>query len=404
MISIDEAFAHLDDQIGPLPARRLPLREALGRVLAEEAFARIDLPPFRQSAMDGYAVASADLAGAEGPLRLAVTATSAAGASGAPPPLERGCCQRIFTGARVPDGADLVIRQEDVERGSEAFISISSDAATKQRRGANIREAGEELARGAVVGRSGHRLTHGAIGALAMAGLGSVSVHRAPRVALLVTGDELRDAQGDLEAGMVFDANSPLLAAWAQRRQVEVVTAASLPDDAELLRLALTNIDADLIITTGGASVGDRDHLRASAAEAGFTEHFWGVAQQPGKPTLFATRGTVALLGLPGNPAAVFAGLATFGARLLSRLEGERNPAPYLHSGRLTAAVRANPTRDLWLRCALVYGEDGSLSLQPLSKQSSHMLSNLLDCDALARIPASESPVAAGSLVAWLRP
>ena len=404
MISIDDAFAHLDDQIGPLPARRLPLREALGRVLAEEAFARIDLPPFRQSAMDGYAVASAYLTGAEGPLRLAVTATSAAGAAGAPPPLERGCCQRIFTGARVPDGADLVIRQEDVERGDHGFINISAEAAARQRRGANIREAGEELARGAVVGRSGHRLTHGAIGALAMAGLGSVSVHRAPRVALLVTGDELRDAQGDLDAGMVFDANTPLLAAWAQRRQVEVVAAASLPDDAELLTLALTNIDADLIITTGGASVGDRDHLRASAVAAGFTEHFWGVAQQPGKPTLFATRCTVALLGLPGNPAAVFAGLATFGARLLSRLEGERNPAPHLHSARLAATVRPNPSRDLWLRCALMYCEDGSLSLQPLGKQGSHMLSNLLDCDALARIPAADQPVAAGSVVAWLRP
>jgi molybdopterin molybdotransferase len=403
MISIDEAFAHLDDQIGPLPARRLPLREALGRALAEEAFARIDLPPFRQSAMDGYAVALADLTDATGPLRLAVTATSAAGPGGTEPLLP-GSCQRIFTGARVPEGADLVIRQEDVERGDDAFIGISSDAATKQRLGANIREAGEELARGAVVGRSGHRLTHGAIGALAMAGLGSVSVHRAPRVALLVTGDELRDAQGDLEAGMVFDANSPLLAAWAARQKVEVVTAASLPDDAELLTLALSNIDADLIITTGGASVGDRDHLRASAAAAGFTEHFWGVAQQPGKPTLFATRRTVALLGLPGNPAAVFAGLATFGARLLSRLEGERNPAPFLHSGRLTSTVRPNPARDLWLRCALVYGEDGSLSLQPLGKQSSHMLSNLLDCDALARIPAADQPVAAGSVVTWLRP
>jgi molybdopterin molybdotransferase len=217
MISIDEAFAHLDDQIGPLPARRLPLREALGRVLAEEAFARIDLPPFRQSAMDGYAVALADLTDATGPLRLAVTATSAAGPGGTEPLLP-GSCQRIFTGARVPEGADLVIRQEDVERGDDAFIGISSDAATKQRLGANIREAGEELARGAVVGRSGHRLTHGTIGALAMAGLGSVSVHRAPRVALLVTGDELRDAQGDLEAGMVFDANSPLLAAWAARQ------------------------------------------------------------------------------------------------------------------------------------------------------------------------------------------
>ena len=404
MISIDEAFAHLDDQIGPLPARRLPLREALGRVLAEDAFARIDLPPFRQSAMDGYAVASADLTVAQGPLRLAVTATSAAGAAGTPPPVLAGTCQRIFTGARVPEGADLVIRQEDVERGDEPFIGISSEAAAKQRSGANIREAGEELARGAVVGRSGHRLTHGAIGALAMAGLGSVSVHRAPRVALLVTGDELRDAQGDLEAGMVFDSNSPLLAAWAARQKVEVVTAASLPDDAELLTLALANIDADLIITTGGASVGDRDHLRASSAAAGFTEQFWGVAQQPGKPTLFATRGTTLLLGLPGNPAAVFAGLATFGARILGRLEGERRPAPHLFAGRLAATVRANPTRDLWLRCALTYGEEGSLSLQPLGKQSSHMLSNLLDCDAIARIPASAEPLAAGAVVAWLRP
>lgn len=403
MISIDEAFAHLDDQIGPLPARRLPLREALGRVLAQDAIARVSLPPFRQSAMDGYAVAVADLTDATKTVQLKVAATSAAG-PGATEPLVHGSCQRIFTGARLPEGADLVIRQEDVARGDDGFITLSADAAARQRLGANIREAGEELTRGAVVGRSGQRLTHGAIGALAMAGLGSVAVHRAPCVALLVTGDELSDAQGNLDAGMVFDANTPLLAAWAQRLQLEVVTAASLPDDAELLTLALTNIVADLIITTGGASVGDRDHLRATAAAAGFTEHFWGVAQQPGKPTLFATRGTTLLLGLPGNPAAVFAGLATFAARILSLLEGERSPAPRFARGRLGATVRPNPSRDLWLRCGLSFDDEGTALLSPLVRQQSHMLSNLLDCDALARIPAANQPVAAGSVVAWLRP
>ena len=403
MISIDEAFAHLDDQIGPLPARRLPLREALGRVLAEDAFARVQLPPFRQSAMDGYAVALADLSDATGPLRLAVTATSAAGPGGTEPLLP-GSCQRIFTGAQVPEGADLVIRQEDVVRSDDGFIHISADAAARQRRGANIREAGEELTRGALVGRSGQRLTHGAIGALAMAGLHTVSLHRAPRVALLVTGDELRSADGDLDAGMVFDANTPLVTTWAASRGLDLVATIALPDDADLLTMTLAEAAVDLIITTGGASVGDRDHLRASAAEAGFTEHFWGVAQQPGKPTLFATRGTTLLLGLPGNPAAVFAGLAIFGARLLSRLEGEREPAPRFARGRLAAAVRPNPARDLWLRCSLSFGDEGTALLSPLVRQQSHMLSNLLDCDAIARIPASAEPLAAGAVVAWLRP
>ena len=403
MISIDEAFAHLDDQIGPLPARRVTLREALGRVLAEDAVARIALPPFRQSAMDGYAVALADLTGSAEPVRLKVAATSAAGA-GTTEPLLPGCCQRIFTGARIPDGADVVVRQEEVARSDDGFITLLAAVAAKQRRGANIREAGEELTRGAVVGRSGQRLTHGAIGALAMAGHHTVSVHRAPRVALLVTGDELRSADGDLTAGEVFDANTPLVTNWAASRGLDLVATIALPDDADLLTMTLAEAAVDLILTTGGASVGDRDHLRGSARAAGFTEHFWGVAQQPGKPTLFASRGTTLLLGLPGNPAAVFAGLATFGARILSRLEGEREPAPRLARGRLAAAVRPNPARDLWLRCSLSFGDDGCVLLSPLVRQQSHMLSNLLDCDAIARIPASEEPLAEGAVVAWLRP
>lgn len=404
MISIEDALAHLDDQLGPTPAGLLPLHEALGRVLAEDVTARVQLPPFRQSAMDGYAVASSDLQTETEEVRLPISATAAAGAQEASEPLQTGTCQRIFTGARVPLGADLVIRQEDVSRGDDGAIRIAVATARKQRLGANIREAGEELAQGAIVGRSGQRLTHGAIGALAMAGAERVSVHRAPRVALLVTGDEIQQAGSDLAPGAVFDANTPLLRSWATRCGLDILAVIALPDDAELLTLTLARAEVDLIVTTGGASVGDRDHLRSSAAAAGFTEHFWGVAQQPGKPTLFATRGTVALLGLPGNPAAVFVGLATFGARALSRLEGERSPAPHLATGRLAASVRPNQSRDLWLRCTLDYDANGVAFLAPLTRQSSHMMSNLLDCDALARVPAGETPLAEGAVVAWLRP
>lgn len=403
MISIDEAFDHLDGNLGPLPATTVALTTALGRVLAEPVRSTLRLPPFRQSAMDGYAVARASIAdGAD--LVLPVEGTAAAGAVTPPLPLSPNACQRIYTGAQVPQGCDLVVRQEDVERRDDGTIFVEAATAARLRDGANIREAGEELDRGAMVAPAGMRLTFGAVGAVAMAGHRTVSVHRRPRVAFVVTGDELAEPGEPLRESAVFNANSPMLCAWAERAGVEVAANLCTPDDLELLTMTLAALDADLIVTTGGASVGDRDHLRAAAAAADFREQFWGIAQQPGKPTGFATRGACALLALPGNPAAVFCGLATFGARILSRLEGEGVAAPRNATGLLAAGVRPNPNRDLWLRCALSHSAAGTALLQPLHRQASHMLSNLLDCDALARIPAGTVALEPGATVTWIRP
>lgn len=399
MISIDAALAHYAARLTSLPALTLPLAGALGAVLAEPAVAAVELPLFTQSAVDGYALRSVDLARASGasPVRLQVVGEVAAGQR-ALDDVAAGTAVRIFTGGALPPGADTVARQEIVQRRGDE-ITIAQPLAPY----ADTRLRGEELQRGAPLLPQGQRLTPGTLAALAMAGVAEVSVHRRARIALLVTGDEVIAPGEALTAGGVYDANGPLLAAWFQARGAETLPVRYVTDHLQAvedaLRLALA--EADVVITTGGVSVGDHDHVRAAARAQGAEEVFWRVSQKPGMPLYFGLRSAQAIIGLPGNPAAVLVGLTLHVARVLAVLEGESPPGPNWQRGRLAAEVPRDAKRDLLLRMHAETDADGVLWLYPLGRQGSHMLSNLASANALVRLGPGAT-AAAGSTAPWL--
>ncbi|ULQ47584.1 molybdopterin molybdotransferase MoeA [Flagellatimonas centrodinii] len=398
MISLDTALQRYAERLAPLPVQTCPLAAALGRVLAEAPAAQTDLPPFTQSAVDGYALHHADLVDATeaSPVRLPLVGEVAAGAATVPA-LQRGTALRIFTGGALPAGADTVARQEIVER-DDAEVRLRQPLPVH----ADTRLRGEELTGGTPLAAPGTRVTPGVIAALAMAGVGAVQVHRAPRLALLVTGDEVARAGEPLQPGQIFDANGPLLQAWCRQRLGQTPPLHVVADTLAATRAALEQAlaEADLVITTGGVSVGDHDHVRAAAVALGVEEVFWRVAQKPGMPLYFGQRGAAAVIGLPGNPGAVMVGLQVHVERMLSWLEGAGATTPAWRAGVLSTAVRGDARRELLMRMRVTVDAAGVAQLQPLDRQASHMLSNLTEANALVRITAPD--LAAGTRVSWI--
>lgn len=400
MLSLEESLALYPRVLSPLAAETVPIVEAFQRVLAAPLSAATDLPRFDQSAMDGYALRAADCgrALAAKPVRLLVAGESAAGYSALEPALQPASAMRIFTGARVPLGADTVIAQERAVREGDALVFNAAYP-----RGKNIRYRGEELRRGEQVAAQGQRITAGLLAALVNAGIENVSVHRRARIAVLVTGDEVRPPGTSLQTGELPDCNSPLIRAWLAQRLYPTPAVQYLRDResevADALGAALDQ--ADVVISTGGASVGDRDFIPAAAAKLGVETIFWKIAQKPGKPIFFGRKGAALLLGLPGNPASVLVGLQLHLRRILDCLEGETPPGPRLRAGKLAAAV-AGDARAQLLRMGLSVDAEGQCWLQPLPKQDSHMLSNLAAAGALAIVPPGQGEHAAGSVLNWI--
>ena len=397
-ISIEAAFGKLDDAIAVLPAQELPLAEALNRVTAEPLSAQCDLPPFDQSAMDGYALRIADARGTW-PARLPLAATVAAGPHEVLPVLPAGHACRIYTGGLIPQGADAVVRQEWTSREGDAVV-IQRDTPAGQ----DIRRQGEELKRDADLIEAGRRLNAGHVAMLSMAGVSQARVRRAPRIRVLVSGDEVIDAGRALRPGEVYNANGPLIRAWLAQAGYADVTVEAVRDTEEAVRTALTAAfaAADLVLTTGGVSVGDKDLIAPGAEALGAQRVLWKVAQKPGKPLYVARHGGALLMGLPGNPASVLVNLATFVRRALDRLEGVATVSPHLHTGVLVTGVKADAERESWVRVRIETDARGMTRVLPQSHQASHMQSNLTAADALAWIPASAGPVPAGHTVRWL--
>lgn len=390
---VEQALAALD-VLTLLPARRVRATAAMHAVLVRPALAGCDLPPFTQSAVDGYAVRHGDLAGAALPVAGAVRAAALT----APPQLAPGTAQRIYTGGMLPRGADTVVRQERarVENGAVSFLR-------RPELGDDVRVRGEELRAGAPLIAPGTRLTAGCVAALAAAGVGELAVTRAPRISVLVTGDEIAPPGRACRLGQVPDANGPLVAGWLASQGYSRVRLQYVADSPGAVRAALQRAleYADLVLTTGGVSVGDHDYVPRVVAELGGETLFWKVAQKPGKPVFAARCGGVPLLGLPGNPASVLVNLLVYVRRALDRLEGLSSPGPAFNSGVLDCPVKADPERDQWLRVALRFDERGIARLERLPKQASHMLSNLTQTGALAWIPAATHDLPAGSCVRW---
>jgi molybdopterin molybdotransferase len=390
--SLEEAQRLVLERVQPLPAEAVPIAAAAGRVLAEDAAARIDLPPFPSSAMDGYAVRAADTPG-----HLPVVARVAAGRP-ASRALAAGEAMEISTGGVVPDGADAVVPVEYVVHDDNE-IEIGEALAP----GANVRPRGGDVQMGMVVCAAGTRLAPAQLGALAAAGLAEVRCTRRPRVALLATGTELRQPGEPLAPGEIYESNGLMLAAALAAEGAEVERLPPVEDDESAHRAALERgLVADVLVTSGGVSVGPHDLVRTIESELGVEEVFWGVAVKPGKPVAFGVRGRTLVFGLPGNPVSSLVGLELLVRPALRALQGLADPLPRFEAGVLGAALRRTAARDELARARsrLV---DGRVVLDPLSGQESHMIVRAAAADALVLVPRGDGELLAGEPVRFLR-
>lgn len=391
LLSRERALALVLQRAVPLEAEDVALADAAGRVLAADAHAAVDLPSFEASAMDGFALRSADVPGT-----LPIVGRIAAGRP-AQRGLEPGEAMAIATGGVVPDGADAVVPLEHVH-AFDATITVELPVS----RGANVRSRGGDLVRGGTAAAAGTRLGAAHLGALAAAGVTVVRCTRAPRVVVAVTGSELRSPGEPLERGEIYDANGLILATQVASTGAGVERLPIVRDDPAATRAAVARgLDADVLITSGGVSVGAYDYVRESEAELGVTEVFWRVAVRPGKPIAFGTRGRTLVFGLPGNPVSSLVGFELFVRPALEALQGQHDRAPRFRPARLGRPAGLVAGRESLLR-AHTRLADGELVVDPLRGQESHMIAHAATADALVLVPPGEGVLAVGSPVAYL--
>ncbi len=400
MISLEDALAAYSKNLRALPAETVPLTQTLNRVLAQAQTSTTDLPRFDQSAMDGYAFRAADIAAASAatPVRLPVAVHLPAGTHEHLAPLPAHSAARILTGAPMPPGADTMIPQERVTLDGDTLVFTEPFPARK-----NVRYRGEELKQGAPIAAAGQRITPGLMASLINAGLHHVSVTRLPRIHVLITGDEIRPVGATLKPGEIHDSNGPMIGAVLQHWGYPPPVVDHVLDDAAVVRSMLERAyaEADLVISAGGASVGDHDFLPATAEALGMRRVFWKVAQKPAKPLFFGVRDNRVHLALPGNPGAVLISLALHVRRALDCLEGAAEPGPAWNHARLAQPVERDAQRVRLLRMRLDHSDDGTALLQPLPKQDSHMLSNLASAQVLAWVPVGNGDCTAGTVLRW---
>ena len=384
MLSIDEARDVVLRATRPLPAETVALAAALDRVLAAPVSAATDVPRFVNSAMDGFAVQAGP-----GDRGLRIVGESRAGAP-ATVAVGPGEAVRISTGAAVPEGADAVIM---VERTSEAHGEVRVEAATAA--GENLRHPGEDMRAGAVVLAPGIRIGPAEVGVAANAGVASVRCIRRPTVVILATGDELVTPGAPLGPGQIHDSNALTLAALTRRAGAVVAHAGEVPDTPQAteaaVRAAFTM--GDVVICSGGVSVGPHDHVKPALLAAGVEERFWRVALRPGKPTWFGVRGHQLAFGLPGNPVSAMVTFLLFARPALLALQGA-DPGTPRERKRLAQAIPRHEGRDECIRVTIA-GDEAT----PTGPQASHVLTSMLGADALAIIPRGSGDLAAGSEV-----
>ena len=391
----DAARAILEG-LRPLPPERLPLRHALGRVLAEAVSSPLDIPPWTNSAMDGYAVRSADLAHGEGPWTLRIVAQIRAGAF---PPLPRaigpGECARIFTGAPLPEGTDGVIRQEDTDGPADAVVRIRD----RRDAGKNLRRRGEDVTRGSVVLAPGTPLGPAQLGLLASMARPEVSVHRTPVVAILGSGDEIADlderdaiiAGRKIASSNSYTLDAAIRAAGAVPRDLGI--ARDDPDD--LRRHLEAAAGADLLVTTAGISVGEHDHVRTVFEAMGGRLGFWRVRMRPGAPVGFGMLGAIPWIGLPGNPVSALVTFELFVRPAIRRLQGHALPFRRAVTVEVAEPLHYPPRLTHFLR-AVVTDEGGRLRARLTGPQGSGILTSMASANALLIVPAERDDVAPG--------
>jgi molybdopterin molybdotransferase len=394
LLSIDDASAVIEAHLTPLPAEDVPIEQAYGRYVAEELRAAIDLPPFASSAMDGYAIRAED---GTASLTLRVVGESSAG-SPYTGKLGPGEAVVISTGAVVPADAGAVVPVEDVTGAGGERIQLSAPAAA----GSFVRARGSDIEHGALIFPAGTRLGSAQIGAAAAVGLGTVSCRRRPSVAVLTTGSELRHPGEQLSEGQIYDANGPMMTAALLTSGAGVEHIPTAADTREAHTTALARaLEHDVVISSGGVSVGTHDLVRGVGRELGVTEVFWRIALRPGKPLTFGVRGTTLVFGLPGNPVSSLVCFELFVRPALLALQGAPRVRPMWDTGVLGAAVKRNPERDDLIR-ARFETPDAAAVLIPLHGQQSHQIAITAQADVLARIPMGSGELPAGTEVAYL--
>lgn len=397
LMRADEALSILAARAIPVVgSEKVPLRLAAGRVLGEDIVAARSVPPHDNAAVDGYAVHFDDLVpGSE--TRLPIRGRAAAGH-----PLDvmqpRGTVSRVFTGARMPEGPDTVFMQEDVRL--EGGVAILPPG---QKRGANRRRAGEDIASGKTVLAAGHRLRAQDVGLLASLGMTEIPVRAQLRVAVFSTGDELREPGAQAPDGTVYDANRFALMALLEKTGSIVTDLGILPDrrDAVVAALAAAAGSHDAIVTSGGMSTGDEDHVRA-AVQANGEIHFWRLAVRPGRPVAFGTVAGKAFVGLPGNPVAMMVTYLRFARPVLLRLSGAADVAPLAFRVRAGFDIRKKEGRREWLRARLAPGSDGTPLAQRFARDGAGILTSLVESDGLIELAEDVTDLPAGAMVDFL--
>jgi molybdopterin molybdotransferase len=392
LLSLEDAQTLVVERARPLASEPVALRRAAGRVLAGPARARVDLPPFPSSAMDGFAVRAGDTPG-----RLRIAEVSVAAGSPAGWPLAPGEAAPIATGGVVPEGADSVVPIEYVvERDNRVEISSGVEP------GAHVRPQGGDARRGDVVVEGGRLLGPAQLGALAAAGIAEVVCSRRPRAAVIATGSELRQPGEPLDHGQIYEANGVMLASQLESAGALTSRVESVADEPGDHRRALESaLEGDLVLSSGGVSVGPHDLVRTVAMELGVEEVFWRVAVKPGKPVWFGVRGATLVLGLPGNPVSSLVGFELFVRPALLALQGAVDPRPDFAVGVLGRTVRRNEARDEFVRARRVTAA-GAVELEPLEGQESHMIARAALADSLVHVPRGEGELASGTPVRFL--
>ena len=390
LMSIDEAIQSILNTTKTLSTETVFVQNSLSRYLSEPIYSPVNLPSFDQSAVDGYALCTYHL-DAKNQFYTLIGEVRAGVASDLI--LQEGQAIRIFTGGKLPQGTTTIARQEMVEIVSTTQIRITEQLSAHT----DIRRCGEELAEGQLLAEANQFVNIGSLAALSMAGVQSLNVYCQPKVAVVITGDEIALDQNSLSDAHVFDANGPLLNAWFKQNAIQAKII-HVSDQAEAVTALFDQLktEYDVIISTGGVSVGDYDFVRPSSFEVGFEQVFWKVKQKPGKPLYFAqyqhTEHTCYLLGLPGNPAAVYVCMQIYGKLLIDALQGKQpNPEAWF-TAKLTHSLKEDK-RERFIRMQVSI-EQGQLKVSSLANQQSHMLSNLMHANCLVRIPAEIKPEA----------
>jgi len=397
LMTTAEARSLLDTRLAAVAATEtVALGAALGRILAHDLVAPIAVPPYANAAVDGYAVFFDDLS-ADAETRLRIAGRAAAGHPTAHLPA-RGEAVRIFTGAPMPDGPDTVMMQEDC-RVEDGAVVIRPGI----KRGANFRAAGEDVRAGAVVLAAGHRLRPQDVGMAASLGVRQLAVRRRLRVALFSTGDELVEPGETLAPGAIYDSNRYTLAALLRVTGAELSDLGILRDDLAVIRAALETAaaDHDAIITSGGMSTGEEDHVKA-AVEAAGSLHFWRLAIKPGRPVALGQIGRVPFIGLPGNPVAVMVTFLRVARPLLLKLGGATDIEPTLYRVRAGFGYRKKRDRREYVRAWLETDADGAPVARRFPRDGAGILSSMVEADGLVELAEDLTTLEPGAMVDYL--